>query len=139
MTSKKVNSNKPLNCGSELLREALTNLKSQSHSSVSIRFLAKACQISPSYLSKLVRGDKPIPPKLISILSKHFKLEMSESRELQKRVLQAYELKKVSAETGFTIVKKETGDPLNDYLKLPEKYFFILNITLTTFAGFKRQ
>ncbi len=126
MSPKKSDPLKKTNSAAALLREALANLKSNSNGLISIRSLAKSCDVSPSYLSKIVRGDKPIPPILVKVLSKIFKLDVTDSRELQKRVLQAYELKKVASETGFTIVKNENGDPLKDYLKLPEKYFFIL-------------
>lgn len=112
------------NSNSQLLQEALGRLKMQ-NPQLSIRALARQCHLSPSYLSKLIRGDKNIPAKLVDQLSTVFKLDILEAREMQKRVLEFYEDRNLSKKTGFKIIRDESQS-LDSYKKLTKDDLWIL-------------
>lgn len=124
-----------------LLNNALQRLKTQ-QTNVSIRSLAHRLSISPSYLSKILRGKKDIPAKLIAPLSKVFHLDLIETKELQRLVFEKLEQKKTSHATGIRVITSESPKyqayhtmGSSDYFLL-EKWFYIPLLNLATLADF---
>ena len=71
---------------SEILIGALTRLRTKDRH-VSQRSLAVQIEISHSYLSKIFRGERVVPLKLLPKLTKHLQLDHHETLEIQRQVL----------------------------------------------------
>lgn len=124
-----------------ILMKAFLRLKDENRNT-SIRSVAKRSMISASYLSKLLRGEKSVPLKLIQKISKSLHMDFVEINNLQRLVLEELEEKKVNRKTGMKIVHVS---PVNfqeyktmtrsDYF-LFEKWFYIPILNLVTLSDF---
>lgn len=81
-----------------LLRSALARLQ-QTNKAISLRSLAARLDLSPSYLSKVFRGERRLPLKQVGRLAKLLRLDHHETAELQRCVLG--ELETVKMGTGI--------------------------------------
>jgi transcriptional regulator with XRE-family HTH domain len=123
MQSSKVRSAEPTLQGSAILLAALQRLKA-SNARTSIRSLAQRTGITPSYLSKILRGLKPISTSLLLPLSQSFSLDPIESRQLQEAILRNIENTNLSPKTGVRILHEDSPDPVSQYKTLSKSDFF---------------
>lgn len=127
----------------DLLTRALLRLK-RDNPQTSLRSLALRMDVSPSYLSKVMRGLKPVSPALIPKLQKAFHLDLIETKSLQRLTLENIEEKSVTPSTGLKSleVKSASGPETyrgltkKDFLLL-EKWYYIPLLNLITVKGFK--
>ena len=128
-----------------LLTGALLRLK-KDNSLTSLRSLAQRMNVSPSYLSKIMRGLKPVSPALIPKLQKAFHLDLIETKALQRLTLENIEEKSLTPTTGLTSLESKASSSLEQYngltkkdFLLLEKWFYIPLLNLITVKGFKNS
>jgi uncharacterized protein (TIGR02147 family) len=125
-----------------LLNGALARLKKQ-NPLVSLRSVAGRVEVSPSYLSKIMRGERELPNKLISPLAKALQLDHHEISELQRLILKNFESSELSGKTGIRTLEKSSEFALTDYQDLGKTEFWMLEewyhlplLNLITTEGF---
>ncbi|MGZ3771673.1 MAG: TIGR02147 family protein [Bdellovibrio sp.] len=125
----------------QILMKAFLRLKDENRN-ISIRSVAKRSMISAPYLSKILRGEKKVPLKLIQKISKALHMDFVEINNLQRLVLEELEEKKVGRKTGMKVVNANSVNfreyktmTRRDYF-LFEKWFYIPILNLVTLSGF---
>lgn len=109
----------------QILGEAMALLKQKSPG-MSLRAVAHRLQISPSYWSKVLRGEKPLSaglfPRIVSVLG----LDRQQAALLQRALLEDIENDHLASATGFHVLRKEEGSPTKQYKSLGPEDFWIL-------------
>ena len=125
-----------------LLNGALARLKKQ-NPLVSLRSVAGRVEVSPSYLSKIMRGERELPNKLIAPLAKALQLDHHEISEIQKLILKNFESNELAGETGIRTLERDSHFALTDYQDLGKTEFWMLEdwyhlplLNLITTEGF---
>lgn len=126
----------------ERLQLGLKRLKRE-QSSTSIRGLAQRLKVTPSYLSKVFRGEKPLSLPLAGKLAKALHFDHHQTAEIQRLLLEDIESSKIV--TGLRTLKKKRGLSTQyailgkpDYWLLEEWYHLPL-LNLATVEGFDPQ
>ena len=89
----------------EILKSALERLKTANRP-MSVRALAARLELSPSYLHKVFRGEKPLSLKLLPTIAQKLQLDHHEVAELQRLVLRAAEERKFEKVRGLRKAEK---------------------------------
>lgn len=120
------------------LTAALKRLQRQK-SGTSIRSLASHLGLTPSYVSKVFRGERRLPLKLLAPIAKVLQLDHHEVAEIQSLLLHDVESREAGAFTGIKTLKPHHDNPLNteyqpltDYWLLEEWYHLPLLNLITT-------
>ena len=131
----------------ELLQEAAAALKSRS-SGMSLRAVAARLDVSPSYWSKILRGEKPLSEQLLPRVVKVLALDAQQIARLQRSILETIEEERLAPATGIRTAAASSegargGSQIDDFRDLGKEHFWILEewyyipilnlFTLTTF------
>lgn len=131
---------------SQLLNRALERLRTENRR-VSVRSLAQRLSLSPSYLSKIFRGERGLPLKQVAGLAKALQLDHHETAELQRLILSSLEEKETGGATGIRSLSAAGSNPLqggyetfgqNDFWLLEEPHLLPL-LNLVTTQGFRNE
>ena len=110
----------------ELLNEAFKRLK-QHNELASIRSIAMQLNLSPSYLSKVFRGERRFPMKLIGGLSRALRLDHHATAEIQSLLLREVENRELATGTGIrTLEAQPVANRLGEYENLGKADFWLL-------------
>jgi uncharacterized protein (TIGR02147 family) len=128
----------------ELLSEAAARLKRRAPG-MTVRALAARLKVSPSYLSKILRGKKPISQSMLSRLVKALGLDSQQIAQLQRAILEEIENEDLVPATGIRTSRLEISSPVESYRNLERGDFWILSewfyipilnlLTVTEFAA----
>ncbi len=128
---------------SDFLRQAIADVQKR-NARLSLRAIALRLEISPSYLSKIVNGQRRIPAALLNRLGEVLGLDHLLLRRLQSLMMANIEATDLTPETGLSASAPEPEAPLNDYDALSskdhwllEKWYFAATLNLATVSGFK--
>lgn len=113
-------------------------LKKQSNPKYSLRSLARDMGISPSFLSKIMNGKKPLPEKYIGELSRRLNLDAIEVEKLKKSTAAMRPFRNNTRVVGSDNERLRKYTPMgrND-LPLLEKWYYIAILDLSTCENFK--
>ncbi len=101
--------------------------RKEKNASLSLRSLAKKLQISPSYLSKMLNGQKPLSISLLPRMKAALQLDELTLQSLQQKVLREVEQKFFPLANKTTTVEKTQNLHVTDeYKNLSAKDFWIL-------------
>jgi uncharacterized protein (TIGR02147 family) len=125
-----------------ILRAALARLNTKNRK-LSLRALAGRLELSPSYLSKVFRGERPLPLRLLPALARALQLDHHEISELQRLALHSVEKRELGDATGIRTVSRKDSALVsefenfssNDYWLLDQWYHLPL-LNLATTKGF---
>lgn len=130
---------------SRLLQGALSRRQKQ-NPLLSQRSLAVSLRLSPSYLSKVFRGERPFPHRLLGRLAKFLQLDHHEVAEIQRLLLRQMEKENLSSVTGIQTTQVDSKSPASQYhnksgvdLWLLEEWFYLPILNLVTTEGFKPE
>lgn len=129
---------------SDLLTKAFERQKKQNNL-LSLRAKASQMDLSPSYLSKILRGQKNVPLRLVPILEKGLHLDIAEVNDLQALILQQLEDEKATSKTGVASSRAnavsfhEYKDLTRYDFYLLEKWYHIPLLNLITLESFKEE
>jgi uncharacterized protein (TIGR02147 family) len=126
-----------------ILQSALERLKIQ-RELVSLRSLAAGLKVSPSYLSKVLRGQRRISASLLGPLARLLRLDHHEVAELQRLSLEQHENRKLVSVTGFRTLKRAPASQITtDYKSLSatdmwilERWYYLPLINIVTTVDF---
>jgi uncharacterized protein (TIGR02147 family) len=110
---------------SHFLLRAIADVQKRNKSH-SLRALAKRLEISPSYLSKIVNGQKRLPPNLLTRMSSVLNLDHIMLRELQSLMVAEIESAVLQPQTGMSARIEERNPGLKYYATLNAKEFWLL-------------
>lgn len=123
----------------ELLSQGLAQKKSKSPH-FSLRYLAKRLGISPSYLSKVFTGKKPLPLSRLAALAKELELDPYSLRALKRA------LAREQKELGLNdeLIPLESSLPSEEFevshdFFLIEDWYFLAILELVTCKGFSPE
>jgi uncharacterized protein (TIGR02147 family) len=108
-----------------LLQRALTRLQTENRS-ISIRSLASRIDVSPSYLSKIFRGERSLPLRLLPALGKALQLDHHEVLQAQQVLLGAVEDRELQNATGIRTLPRENVRVATAYETLGQNDFWLL-------------
>lgn len=109
----------------DLLQKAFERRK-KSNPLFSQRALAKKVKLSSSYLSKIFRGERPLPLKLLGNFARHLKLDHHETAELQRLLLQQVETQELSSATGIHTMNMPASAFPSEYANMGESDLWLL-------------
>ena len=124
----------------QILEQALTRLKKQ-NPLASIRGLASQMDVTPSYLSKVFRGERTFPAKSIGDLSRVLRLDHHEVAEIHRLLLMDLELASLSTNTGLRTLDASSKRKLaagyetlgkNDFWLIEDWYHIAIHNLVTT-------
>ena len=128
----------------DLLLAASQRLKAQ-WPSFSVRAVAAKLGISPSYWSKILRGQKPIPNRLLPDVVRVLRLDTQTVAQLQRSILNAIETDALTPKTGLKTSGLVENSPVDAYRSLGREDFWLLEewyyipvlnlVTVTDFNG----
>ena len=118
---KKIKNSRP----EELLREASEALKKRS-AGMSLRAVATRLEISPSYWSKILRGEKPLAQNLLPKVVKVLGMDAQQIAQLQRSILEMIETEKLAPATGLTTSRETADSPIENYRNLGREDFWLL-------------
>ena len=107
----------------EQLQAAAAKLK-QERAGMSLRAVAARLEISPSYWSKILRGERQISQQLLPRIVKVLKFDVQQTAELQKKILQEIESQRYSPSTGLRTAD-QTKSPVADYKVMGESHHWL--------------
>ena len=108
-----------------VLNAAFVRLKSQ-NSLISIRGIAAQIELSPSYLSKVFRGERELPPHFIRKLGRVLRLDHHEIGEIHRLLLIKLEQSLLSEETGITSLGDSESSVPVKYESIGKTAFWLL-------------
>lgn len=118
---------KPLDKTTACLQAAWTYFKSH-NPQLSLRATAKRLDLSPSYLSKILRGEKRLPEHLVSSLGQALQMDDAGIQKLQRAVLEDFETSKLVPQTGVSALNQTITDlDLETYHALGKSDFWLLD------------
>lgn len=109
----------------ELLQSAASSLKKQSPG-MSLRAVAGRLKISPSYWSKILRGEKPLSKSLLPRVVKVLGMDAQQTAQLQRSLLEKIENDRLVPGTGIRTTQEVKGSPIENYRNLGRKDFWLL-------------
>jgi uncharacterized protein (TIGR02147 family) len=113
-----------------ILNSALGRLRTENRQ-VSIRALSAQVKLTPSYLSKIFRGERSLPLKLVPPLARVLQLDHHEVAQVQRLVLQGVGVRGLSPADRAVVAEYKTYGT-NEYWLLEEWYRLpILNLVTT--------
>jgi uncharacterized protein (TIGR02147 family) len=111
----------------KLLRSALERLKKK-NDLISIRSIAAHLHVSPSYLSKIFRGERAVSAKLLGVLIKALQLDHHEAAAIQNLLLAQIENQNLASVTGLKTLEPKEGPKLaQEYASLGMADFWLLD------------
>lgn len=126
----------------QILQEAAANLKDRSPG-MSLRAVAGRLNISPSYWSKILRGQRPLPENLLPRVVKVLSMDTHQTARLQRTILQTIEERKLAPVTGVH-TKRDTS-PVDEFKTLKQEDYWLLEewylipiLNLFTVSGFSQ-
>lgn len=114
-----------MNSVAELLKKASSSLKKE-RPGMSVRAVAGRLNVSPSYWSKVLRGERPLTPQLLPRVVRVLSLDVQQIAELQRSILENIEQEQLSPATGIRIARAAKDSPVSGYKNLGESEFWIL-------------
>lgn len=108
----------------EILREAAAHLKKE-RPAMSLRAVAARMEISPSYWSKILRGEKPLPENILPKVVKTLGLDAQQIARLQRSILDTIESERLAPVTGLRVAREERS-PIEAYRNLGREDFWML-------------
>ncbi len=111
-----------------ILNEAFSLLKQQ-NPRLSLRAIAIRLKISPSYLSKIMKGAKKIPAKHFARFAKAFRLDPIQSKQLQEEIMDNYVVKPLEKSGAPYLVESQNKDARTqdaEYRKLTQPDYWLL-------------
>lgn len=110
---------------SKLLQKSMKDLKSRSPG-MSIRAVAQKLQVSPSYWSKILRGQKPLTQSLFPRVVKVLCLDSQQTAQLQRLWLEGMEEDQLTPVSGLSTLKDRESSPVEHYVHLNRNDFWML-------------
>lgn len=106
------------------LQSAATSLKKE-RPGMSMRAVAKRLNVSPSYWSKILRGERALSQQLLPRVVKVLGMDVQQMAELQRRILQEIENQQLAPATGIKTQTEKTS-PTSGYVHLGQPDFWLL-------------
>lgn len=129
---------------SDILAEGQRRLQDE-NPAMSVRSVARLIGISPSYWSKILRGEKRLTPTRLSKTVKALRFDLIQTAELQRSLLFELAQRELETETGLSI-RSENKDEVAQYSALGksdfwllEKWFYLPLLNLISCSTFKSE
>jgi uncharacterized protein (TIGR02147 family) len=108
-----------------LLQTAARDLQKR-HPGMSLRAVAAKLRISPSYWSKILRGQKPLPQKILPQVIRVLGLDSQQVGRLQRAMLSQIEKNEMTPFTGVRVNSINDASPIENYGNLGREDFWLL-------------
>lgn len=116
--------------------------KNKSRKNFSLRMLARKMELSPSYLSKILRGQKPVPNSRISEFAKYLEMDTYAKRRLQRTLLKEQDWDvdaQQTAEMEIPAASERYKRAEPDALWLLEKWYYLPLLALLDCDHFRGE
>lgn len=114
-----------MNTVAEILRTASGSLKKE-RPGMSLRAVAGRLNVSPSYWSKVLRGERPLSQQLLPRVVKVLSLDTQQTAQLQRSILQEIDEQQLAPATGLKIAAQMSQSPVLGYKHLGESDYWLL-------------
>lgn len=128
-----------------LLQAGFARAKKQ-NAQISQRALATKLGLTSSYVSKIMRGERPVPPALLGRFAKALQLDHHEVAEIQRILLKEVESRDLAPTTGIRTLETPSTPSLPEFTALGPSDFWLLDrwyylplLNLATTSNFSNE
>lgn len=114
-----------MNRSVEILKSAAAALKKE-RPGMSLRAVARRLNVTPSYWSKVLRGERALSQKLLPRVVKVLGMDVQQIAELQKSILSDIESAQLAPATGLRLTGDKSTSPVAGYRELGESQYWLL-------------